>query len=234
METSITLHQLLRLQTWMSPAFPTGAYTCSHGMETVISNGQLADADCCLGWISNILANGSGWNDAVLLCQAWKICNDPAASTCDVAAQLTELNELALALQPGAERYQETVQLGASFLTAAQAWPESGSSPVCTLPGDLALPVVIGALAAVHVLPLDLTLATAVQAGASNLVWVATRLVPLGQSESVKMIAKLESTVSAVTSRAIHSTVDDLGSCALLTDLASLQHETLASRTCVT
>jgi urease accessory protein len=68
----------------------------------------------------------------------------------------------------------------------------------------------------------------------SNLAWIASRLVPLGQTTCLQMIATLETTVEDIAILAMGASLDDLGSCTLLADLASLQHEQLAGRVCQT
>ena len=58
--------RLLRLLTWLSPAFPTGSFGYSHGLETAIREGAVTDARSLTGWIAALLEHGSGWTDAVL------------------------------------------------------------------------------------------------------------------------------------------------------------------------
>ena len=104
---SIEAQQLLLLLNWMSPAFPTGAFAYSHGLEWAIEdNGGERCRDAERQWIEDLVTRGSGWNDAVLFSRCWE---DDAA----------ELNELALALATSKERYLETTQLGRSFGIAA-------------------------------------------------------------------------------------------------------------------
>ena len=83
------------LLTWMSPAFPTGAFAYSHGLEWAIDSGTVRDGPGLTAWIGDLIAQGSGWNDAVLFARVWE--GDAAA-----------LNELALALAfPMAEKHQD-------------------------------------------------------------------------------------------------------------------------------
>jgi urease accessory protein len=63
---------LLRLMTWLSPAFPVGAFSYSHGRETVIRDGRIHDRETLCAWISGLVEHGSGWTDAVLLAAAWR------------------------------------------------------------------------------------------------------------------------------------------------------------------
>ena len=60
----LTLHQLF------SPAFPVGAFAYSHGLETCVQAGQVADAATLQDWLETVLEHGAGWSDAVLLAQA--------------------------------------------------------------------------------------------------------------------------------------------------------------------
>ena len=59
---------------------------------------------------------------------------------------------------------------------------------------------------------------------------VALRLVPLGQTEGVRTLAAVEAIVLETAARAACSTLDDLGSAALMSDIAAMRHETLQPR----
>jgi urease accessory protein len=204
--------QLLRLMTWLSPAFPVGAFGYSHGLETAIREGAVHDADTLSAWISGLIEHGSGWTDAVLFRAAW-------AADADGLAGIVELAE---ALAPSLERRRETLSQGEAFLIAARAW---GPSP---LGGAVAYPVAVGAAAAD--IPIETALTAWLHAFAANLVSVAVRAVPLGQTDGVAVIAGLEPIILATASRAAGSTLDDLGSSALLSDIAAMRHETLQPR----
>src|ERR1700761_8006838 len=90
----------LRLLTWFSPAFPTGAFGYSHGLETAIREGLVADATDLTAWIEGLVEQGSGWTDVVMFRAAWGAkCTD----------KLAELSELAAALAPALERLRESL-----------------------------------------------------------------------------------------------------------------------------
>ncbi len=61
---------LLSLVQWLSPAFPTGAFAYSHGLEWAISEGEVRDAASARRWIADVLAFGAGRTDAILLAHA--------------------------------------------------------------------------------------------------------------------------------------------------------------------
>lgn len=238
--TIIRTHMLdvrtqLTLQTWMSAAFPTGAFSCSHGMEAAIADGRINDAKSCEDWIAGIMQYGSGWNDAVFTVSSFSSVtdlHDGADIHTNLKSALNSINQLALALCTGAERRRETTQLGQSFAKAAAT--TSKHSVLSLIDHDICLPIAVGAQGALSDIPLKTLLPASLQASSSNLVWICTRLVPLGQTQALQIISRLQSVLISTAEQALHSTLDDLGSCALLADLASIEHEQLHSRICIT
>jgi len=208
---------LLRLLTWLSPAFPVGMFGWSHGLEQAIADGAVRDSDTLVDWISGLIASGSGWTDAVLFAEAHAAARDPD--------RLAELADLARALAPSAERLAETMGTGNAFLKAARAWPDH-----CPVLDEAPWPVAVGAACGLAGIPLQSALVAALHAFAGNLVSVALRLVPLGQTEGVRSLAAVEAIILATASRAGRSTLDDLGSAALMSDIAAMRHETLQPR----
>src|SRR5258706_6437216 len=213
-----TQAHLLKLMTWLSPAFPVGSFSYSHGLESVIRDGMVTTADALYAWISGLIEHGSGWTDAVLFKAAWD-----AAAARD-ALGLAEIVDLAEALAPSLERRRETLGQGEAFLTAARAWGQ----PV--LNGAVAYPVAVGAVTATARIRLETALTAWLHAFAANLVSVAVRAVPLGQADGVAVLADLEPVILAAAARAAASSLDDLGSSALLSDIAAMRHEILDVR----
>ncbi|MCX7288122.1 MAG: urease accessory protein UreF [Rhodobacterales bacterium] len=202
---------LLTLVQWLSPAFPTGAFAYSHGLETVIAGGERTTAGLS-GWIEGVLRLGSGQSDAVLLAQSLS----PGA---DIAA----LDAVARAIAGSKERLIETVEQGAAFARTVSAL--TGRD----LP-TRALPVAVGEAAQALDLPADEVVAVYLHAFAANLVACATRFAPLGQTEGQRMLAALHPVVSTLADWAIRADVDDIGTSAIGSDLAAMRHETLDVR----
>ncbi len=214
---------LLKLMTFLSPAFPVGAFSYSHGLEFVIDGDDVRTADALASWIAELLTRGSLWNDAVLFAAAHRGARAGRGELLDVA-------ELAEALAGSRERHLETMAQGRAFLSAAAgAWP----SPVIarlTEAGGAAYPVAVGAVAAAHEIELDTALPAYLNAVVANLVSVGVRLVPLGQSAGLQVLASLHDEIGATAPRAEFSTLDDLGSATVLAEIASMRHETQYSR----
>jgi urease accessory protein len=217
---------LLKLMTFLSPAFPVGAFSYSHGVEWLIDRGDIRTADALASWIAELLERGSLWNDAVLFVSAYRGAH--RAVQLGANAELLEVAELAEALAGSRERHVETMAQGRAFLDAvAAAWP-------CAILGILAkdgaaYPVVVGATAA-HDVALDAALPAYLNAFVANLVSVGVRLVPLGQSAGLRILASLHPLIATTAHRAEASSLDDLGSAAVLSDIASMRHETQYSR----
>ena len=215
----------LPLLIWLSPAFPVGAFAYSHGLEWAVEAGDIKDAAGLRHWLEDLIAHGSLRNDAVLLAAAWRACAEANAD----AVSLADVNALALALAPSAERYLEISAQGNAFARAlAAAWPCRSLDRLAG--GDIAYPVALGAAAAEHGLELEPTLAAFALAVESNLVSAAQRLGTIGQSDAVKIAAALLPALQDLARGAAQAGLDDLGGCAFRADIASLRHETQYSR----
>ncbi|WP_420404484.1 urease accessory protein UreF [Nisaea sp.] len=213
---------VLRLQSWLSPAFPIGAYSYSHGIEAAIESTLVHDAVTLEDWIGGLLQFGTGRNDAILLSEAWRLASERDATG------LSDLAEIALALIPTSElRLEATAQGGAFRKTVSAAWPEIG---LFELPPAPSLPVAYGALIAAAGIPLDLAGPLFLQAFVHNVVSAAVRAVPLGQTDGQRVIAALESVVDRVWRESRGCGVDDIGTAALMAEWSSLQHEAMDGR----
>jgi urease accessory protein len=201
---------LYRLAAWLSPSYPVGAFAYSHGLEWAVEAGEVRDRAGLTDWLSALLTDGAARTDAILLAQAWANPEDEG------------LAELALALAGGSERRLETAAQGAAFAqVTAAAWPATG---LVARPAPY--PVAVGRAARAHgIAPADAALAYLL-AFVATLVGAAVRLVPLGQTDGQRVVADLAPVVRAVAAEAAVATLDDLGGCALRSDIAAMRHET--------
>ncbi|MBN8987693.1 MAG: urease accessory protein UreF [Rhizobiales bacterium] len=217
---------LYRLMTWLSPAFPVGAFSYSSGIEWAVEAGDIADAAALRGWLAAMLAEGAGFCDGVFLAQAAR-----AASARDEAA-LREIAELAAAFVPSRERQLETSTQGRAFIDIVRAaWACDGLDGLISACGvPPVYPVAVGIVSAAHNIPLAPAMHAFLHALVSNWISAGARLVPLGQTDSQRILAALEPVVVATATRALQATLDDLGSATFRADLASLHHETQYTR----
>jgi urease accessory protein len=89
---------------------------------------------------------------------------------------------------------------------------------------------VFGTRAARLGIPAGVALPAFLQSYIANWVTAAIRLVPLGQTDGQLAIAELETAVLDASAQAKHASIEDLGSAALMVDLASMAHETQYTR----
>lgn len=216
----------LKLMTWLSPSYPVGAFSYSHGVEHAVDVGLVADRSSAERWIGDIVAIGSGRADAAILAAAY------AAFIKDDAEAIVEVAEFAAAFAPSAEIRLETTAQGQAFLSLTrQAWPAATLERLAALwPGPYAYPVAVAAAAAGHGVPPEAALAAYLHAFAANLVSAAVRLVPLGQSDGQAIQAALAPLIVSTAEAARAVPLDAVASATFAADIGSMRHETQYSR----
>jgi len=209
MATPIDLLALQTLTQWLSPGFPVGAFSFSHGMEWAVESGDVKDGKSAEQWIGAIIEHGAGRNDAIFIAHAYRAAN---------ALELKEIDQLALAFCASAERLAETTQLGKAFAkTLEMVWDMENEAR--------AYPVILGRAASLHRIDLSLVIAAYLQSFAANLVACAQRLFPLGQLEGQAIISGFAACIESMTPEIIAASLDDLGGCVFRSDMASMAHE---------
>lgn len=215
----------IRLLSWLSPAFPIGGFAYSQGFETAIAQGSIATIDDVAHWIEGLLHAGPIRADAIALSFAARAVseNDPKA--------FAAISELVLALQVSSERDKETREQAQSFLISARAWPVAMPDWLIeALARPTALPVAFGGLAGVHGIDALFACAGYINGFVSQQISVAIRLVPLGQSDGLALLARLEPKIAALAQSASQADIEDIGTMGYGADIASLIHEDLSVR----
>lgn len=202
---------LLSLVQWLSPAFPTGGFAYSHGLEQAVAAGDVRMAEDLADWLSDILALGAGWNDAVLIACALR------------GEDIGDLADTARALAGSAERLRETEEQGAAFARARAAMT-GGGDPA------LPLPLAVARAAADLGLPDMQVIALYLHSFASNLVSAGVRFIPLGQAAGQRALASLHPLIGILAERALDATCADLAMTAFRADLGAMAHETMDVR----
>jgi urease accessory protein len=217
-----TIDPLYRLLAWLSPAYPIGAFSYSHGIETAVEQGFVVDRASLVEWLDTVLHDGTGRVDGALLAAAWRAASAKDWTTFDSIA------ERAAAWRGTSEMALEARQQGSSFLAITRtAWPHPDLARV----GELALPVAVALAMAVHGIGLETALGGYLHAFAANLISAAVRTVPLGQTDGQIALAALEPAVwQAVRAAIAASDLDEVGTATPLLDWCSLRHETQYTR----
>jgi urease accessory protein len=217
------------LLTWLSPAFPVGGYSYSHGIEYAVEAGLIKDAAGLQTWIESILRHGAGRCDMILLGEAWRAERDRDDRRMENALAYGE------AFRGTAELALESSAQGRAFLDGVRAaWPHPRLDALLRLATDaertLAYPVVLGVACCVADIGEALSRRAYGHAFAANLVSAGVRLIPLGQSDGLRVLAALEETVRAVADESAGLSLADLGTATWMVDWASARHETQYTR----
>ncbi len=218
--------QLLRLQTWLSPSFPIGAFSYSGGLEAAVDTGAVEDRESLKAWLSADIAYGMIGLDAAYCASAHRVAGDEAA--------LSEVMCLSAAQRTTAEQALETSRQGDAFCaTAAAAWPHPWVARLPELAAraatTLSLPVVIGVTAAAHGLPAIATVTATLHSAVANLLSAALRLMSLGQTTAQQLLAELEPLILTQAETALRQSLPVPLSLPRA-EVLSLVHETQYSR----
>lgn len=212
--------------TWLSPSFPVGSFSYSSGIEWAVEAGDIGDAASLEAWLALMLANGPGLGDGILLGHAYR------AARAQDRARLAEIAELAAALAPSRERHMETTMQGRAFLDAiGAAWRCAALDLLSgAWDGPVAYPVAVGVAGAGHGVDGDALIHAYLHALTANWISAGARLIPLGQSASLRVLASLGPRIASTAARAGGATLDDIGGATLRADLSTMRHETQYTR----
>lgn len=217
---------LYRLMTWLSPSYPVGAFSYSSGIEWAVEAGDIKDAASLRDWLTVMIVDGSGFCDCVFFAHAHKAAEDSSKE------RLREVAELSAAFVASKERHLETTAQGRAFLDATRAaWPcEAIERLAAGWDGPVTYPVAVGVTSAGHGIALEPALQAYLHATVANWISAGVRLVPLGQTDGQRVLAALEPIVEKTVARALKTPLDQVGSSAFRSDLATMRHETQYTR----
>jgi len=217
---------LYRLMTWLSPSFPVGAFSYSGGIEWAVEAGDIRDGASLRDWLGSMLTMGSGFCDSVFLAHAHRAASSGAEN------ELAEITELAASFASSRERRLETLTQGKAFIEIAHAaWNCGTLDRLIAACGDsIVYPIAVGVVGAAHEIVLEPIAHAFLHAVVSNWISAAARLVPLGQTDSQRVLAALEPAVAETATRALKASLDDLGGATFRVDLAGMRHETQYTR----
>ncbi|HXJ00888.1 MAG TPA: urease accessory protein UreF [Micropepsaceae bacterium] len=218
--------ELYRVMSWLSPAYPVGAFSYSHGLEWLVETGAISDAATLQCWLGDILIRGSGRNDAILFAHAHgAVLYGNLKALCEVA-------EYANALAASAERRLETNAQGAAFSEiTCKTWGSPSLAQLLSLyPKTISYPVAVAAAAADHGVALAPALEAYIHAFTANLVSAGVRLIPLGHTAGQRVLMQLESAVADTVAQGLAGNLSQLSNITIMAEIAAMKHETQYTR----
>ena len=215
----------LRLLQLASPALPVGAFAYSQGLEPAVTLGLVTDEDSASRWILGLLAGPVTTLDLAVFARIWRAL---AAGDLDAAWRW---NAFLLASRSTAELQSEDRHLGAAL---ARVLVTLGiSEAVRKDEAKIGFPTFVS-MFALATARWKIDLRSALEAFAFT--WAqaqtsaAVRLVPLGQSAGVRILADAAMVIPSAVDRALTIDDDDVGAAAPLQAVLSAGHETQYSR----
>ncbi len=213
---------LYRLLAWLSPSFPVGAFSYSHGIEAAVEAGRVADRASLEAWVGAILRHGTGRIDADLFRDAWRAvaaredCIADRASFETPAMPAPQDEEIFDGI-PDVPHPEERPKAASRRTVAALVLRDTRKSGLLRMRSELTMRPLTALTAFLH-------------AVAANLVSAGLRLVPLGQTDGQRVLRALEPVVADCVAAALDQPARAFGGCALAAELASIDHESQYSR----
>ncbi len=221
--TDLSLARVLRLA---SPVLPVGAFSYSQALEWAVEAGAVRDVSSAQRWITDAFTLTVARCEAPVwlrLLQGWNSEDLPA---------IQQWNDFFLASREGAELRAETLQMGRAMRTLilrsgefpAQMceWLEAIDEP--------AYPTAFAAAISAWQIEPRAALTAYLWSWAENQVVAAMKLVPLGQTDGQRLLARLIDLIPATLDAIFARSDDDIGTLAHGFAIASAQHETQYSR----
>ena len=210
-------------------SFPTGAFNHSFGFETWIDAGAITTAAelelACRDWLGYGVRHG----DAAIVAHAFRAAH---------VADLVTLDQLAAAIKLSREAREASVKMGRALLSALhdifdvielKDYDRGIREGAC----DGHYAVIFGAAAARIGVAEGEAVLVYLHASLANVTGVAARLIPLGQIETQRIVWRSWPFLLKSTTAAQNTDLDLIGTATAGLDVASMQHERLHTRLCM-
>ncbi len=209
--------------------FPSGSYTLSHGLESLVQAGKIKQADDVETFISLLLCNKVGSTDLVALAHTHR------ASVVSDLNKISEIDALLFAQTPIEKTRTAQRQSGRALLmVGSKIWPhpqlEKLSQQTATGQINCLHPVVFAAVAQVAGLDEQAALIAFVHGFVTGLLGAAIRLGAVGHSQAQQIRLSLSKDMAQVCEEAGELSLDEMWACTPLIDLAQMRQAKLSRR----
>ena len=224
-----SLEQQITLMQLADSFFPSGAYTLSHGLESLVQSGQIASAQAVETFISLLLCNKISGTDLVALAHTY------AASDRNDFEKIIEVDALLYAQTPIEKTRLAQRQSGRALLMVArQTWPhpQLEQTSLLAAQGNINClhPVIFAIVAYATELTQQQALTAFVHGFVTGLLGAAIRLGAMGHLQAQQVRRSLSADMVAVCKAAIATPLDEMWSCTPTIDLAQMKQARLSRR----
>ncbi len=223
------LAQQLTLMQLADSFFPSGSYTLSHGLESLVQSGKITAAEDVETFVRLLLCNKVGSTDLVALAHAHR------ASAVSNLEDIREIDALLFAQTPIEKTRSAQRQSGRALLmVASKTWPHSQLETMSqqTASGQLHClhPVVFAVVAQIAELDEQTALVAFVHSFVTGVLGAAIRLGAIGHLQAQQIRLSLSADMAKVCQDASKLSIDEMWSCTPLIDLAQMRQAKLSRR----
>lgn len=209
--------------------FPSGSYTLSHGLESLVQFGQLRDAKDLQIFLQLLLQNKLGPTDAVALIHAYR-----GSQIADLEA--VRQADAQLFAQNLVEKTRETGRKSgrALLMVASTTWPDSQLETLNREAAEGIIhclhPIIFAVVARAAGLDERDTVLAFFHSFVTGLLGAAIRLSVIGHLQAQQVLLQLAPDIEAAYLRAAASSLDQMWSCTPAIDIAQMRHQKLDHR----
>lgn len=227
-ERSALIQQLTLMQLADS-FFPSGSYTLSHGLESLVQAGRITTAEAVETFIRLLLCNKVGSTDLVALAHAHR------ASMLGNLEDICKIDSLLFAQTAIEKTRSAQRQSGRALLmVASSTWPhpqlEALSRKSANKQFNCLHPVVFAVVAQAADLDEQSALVAFVHGFVTGLLGAAIRLGGLGHVQAQQVRLALSADMAEVCQAAVSLALEDMWSCTPTIDLAQMRQAKLSRR----
>ena len=222
-----TIAQKLTLMQLSDSFFPSGSYTLSHGLESLIQHNSIQQPEDLISFIRILLHNKIATCDLVALIHAY------CGSAEDDLAKVKEADERLFAQSAIAINRQTQRQSGRALLMVARSTWQHQQLTILSSDRDgfnCLHPVVFGVVANIAGLNQTDTALAYLHGLVTGLVSAAIRLGILGHLQGQKILLNLATDMETACVTASSMNLDRMWSCTPTIDLAQMRHTKLNTR----
>lgn len=226
---SDSLNQQLALLQLADSFFPSGAYTLSHGLESLVQSGVVKTAEDVESFVRLLLCNKIGPMDLVAIAHTHRASQNNNMQTIrDIDARL-------FAQTPIEKTRITQRQSGRALLmVAGKTWPHVQLETLATQTAKGKInclhPVVFSVVARVAGLSMQSTVLAFTHGFVTGLLGAAIRLGAVGHLDSQQIRLRLTADMATICQNCEGRSLDDMWSCTPLIDLAQMRQAKLSRR----
>ncbi|MGD1712972.1 urease accessory protein UreF [Dapis sp. BLCC M172] len=209
--------------------FPSGSFTFSHGLETLVQTGKIQSKQEILYFLQILLRNKVGVSDVVALIQSYRgIKNGNLEAVREADQQLF--------IQTAIAKNRETQRQSgrALLMVASSTWQDERLEILNqeAVRGKIHClhPVIFGAITSVAGLKEPDAVLAFLHGLVTNILGAAIRLGILGHIQTQQILLQLVPDIEAVCSTAVSMNLEQMWSCTPFIDIAQMQHPKLPQR----